>query len=143
MENKLPSAALDPKAAPYTAALARDHGLARNYFAVARPSLPNYLALTSGSTWGITDDDRHTLPREDLGHQLTAAHISWRAYMEGMGADCLSSAGRYALKHDPFPYYGGECPPNVVPLSRLQADLAGSAPRFVWITPDLCDDTHD
>jgi phosphatidylinositol-3-phosphatase len=128
---------------PYTAQLASRYAIASNYHAVAHPSLPNYLALTSGSTWGITDDDYHRLPPGGLGSQMTQARVSWRAYMEGMGANCLSNNSRYAVKHNTFAYYGGACPPNVVPLSELQGDLAGATPRFVWITPDLCHDGHD
>jgi acid phosphatase len=127
------------------ARLASANGLATNYHAVARPSLPNYLALTSGSTWGIADNDYHPLPTEDLGTQLTTAGVSWRAYMEGMttAAGCMSSPYPYALKHNPFAYYGGACPSNVVPIEKLDADLAGATPSFVWITPGLCHDGHD
>jgi hypothetical protein len=127
------------------ARLASANALATNYRAVARPSLPNYLALTSGSTWGITDNDYHPLPAADLGTQLTNAGVTWRAYMEGMTAEagCMLSPYPYALKHNPFAYYGGACPSNVVPLEALDADLAGVAPSFVWITPGLCHDGHD
>src|SRR5439155_514869 len=48
-----------------------------------------------------------------------------------------------SLKHNPFAYYGGACPPNVVPLESLDADLAGATAQFVWITPGLCHDGHD
>lgn len=127
------------------ARLASANALGTNYRAVARPSLPNYLALTSGSTWGIADNDYHALPAADIGTQLTTAGVTWRAYMDGMTADagCMRSAPPYALKHNPFAYYGGACPPNVVPFETLDADLAGATPRFVWITPDLCHDGHD
>ncbi len=126
------------------AALASRSLLATNYHAVARPSLPNYLALTSGSTWDITDDGYHVLPPGGLGAQLTAAGISWRAYMEGLtAAGCTRSPYPYALKHNPFAYYGGACPSNVVGLEALEADLQGDTPGFVWITPDLCHDGHD
>ena len=125
--------------------LASGSALATNYRAVARPSLPNYLALTSGSTWGIADNDYHSLPNADLGTQLTTAGVSWRAYMEGMTADggCMRSPYPYALKHNPFAYYGGGCPDNVVPFETLDADLMGDTPSFVWITPGLCHDGHD
>jgi len=127
------------------ARLASASALATNYRAVARPSLPNYLALTSGSTWGIADNDYHALPTADLGTQLTTAGVSWRAYMEGMTkeAGCMRSPYPYALKHNPFAYYGGACPSNVVPIEALDADLAGVTPNFVWITPGLCHDGHD
>jgi hypothetical protein len=124
--------------------LAAKYVLATNYHAVSSPSLPNYLAMTSGSTWGITDDAYHALPAGGLGAQLTAAGVSWRAYMEGLtSAGCLRSPYPYALKHNPFAYYGGSCPENVVALDALDTDLARDTPSLVWITPGLCHDGHD
>jgi phosphatidylinositol-3-phosphatase len=127
----------------YTAKLAAEYPIATDYHGVSHPSLPNYLALTSGSTWGIADDGYHQLPAGGLGAQLTAAHIDWRAYMEGMTGSCLSSPYPYALKHDPFAYYGSSCPRQVVPFTQFASDMKGSVPRFVWITPDMCHDGHD
>jgi hypothetical protein len=106
--------------------LAATYALATNYHAVSSPSLPNYLALTSGSTWGITDNAYHVLPGGGIGAQLTAA-----------------GPYPYALKHNPFAYYGGACPENVVSLDALDADLTGDTPNFVWVTPGLCHDGHD
>jgi acid phosphatase len=141
MENKSPEEAL---AGPYTAYLAQHAGVANNYRAITHPSVPNYLALTSGSTWGITDDSYHVLPNEDLGSQLTGAGITWRAYMEGMDAGgCVKSPVPYDPGHNPFAFYGGRCPASVVPFTRLAGDLSGKTPRFSWITPDLCHDTHN
>jgi phosphatidylinositol-3-phosphatase len=141
MVNHRPAAAL---AGPFTASLAATYGEAANYKAVAHPSVPNYLALTSGSTWSMKDDSYHVLPGSDLGDQLTKAGVSWRAYMEGLGPQgCLNSPLPYDPGHNPFAFYGGQCPANVVPLTSLTGDLAGTTPRFVWITPDRCHDTHD
>src|SRR5437773_7706278 len=141
MENHTPEQALS---GPFMASLADKYGVAENYHAITHPSVPNYLALTSGSTWGVTDDSLYVLPRADLGTQLTKAGVSWRAYMEGMTTgQCIDSPTPYDPGHNPFAYYGGHCPPNVVPHDSLAADLAGDTPRFVWITPDRCHDTHD
>jgi len=140
MENKSYDQALS---VPYTASLAARHAVATNYYAITHPSLPNYLALTSGSTWGITDNAYRVLPAAGIGDQLTAAGIPWRAYMEGLTGDCHTSPAPYARSHNPFVHYGGACPANVVPLTALEADLAGNTPRFVWITPDRCHDQHD
>lgn len=128
---------------PYVADLAKQYAQVTDYHAIAHPSLPNYLALTSGSTWGIRDDDYHALPRGGIGQQLTERRLPWRAYMEGMGDDCMSGGKRYAVKHNPFAYFGGGCPSNVVPMSQLDTDLAKSTPRLAWITPDQCHDGHD
>lgn len=129
---------------PFTSALAAKYGVADNYHAVSHPSVPNYLALTSGSTWGFADDSYHALPKQDLGTQLTSAGVTWRAYMEGLGdGGCLNSPVPYDPGHNPFAFYGGACPSNVVPFTSFAGDLAGNTPRFSWITPDMCHDTHD
>ena len=140
MENRSYSQAITGR---YTAELAARYSVATNYHGVSHPSLPNYLALTSGSTWGIADDAWHPLPTGGLGAQLSAAGISWRAYMEGMSSTCTKSTYPYALKHNPFTYYGTACGPEIVPFSQFDGDLAGTVPNFVWITPDLCHDGHD
>jgi len=128
----------------YTAALARRFALATNYHAVAHPSLPNYLALTGGTTAGIRDDGFHQLATAGLGGELTQAHVSWAAYMESMTRGCHDSPPPYALKHNPFAYYQGGCSANVRPLDDLASDLGGASPhRFVWISPNLCHDGHD
>jgi phosphatidylinositol-3-phosphatase len=139
MENKSPDEALG---GAFTASLASRYGVAGNYHAVAHPSVPNYLALTSGETWGVADDSYHVLPRRDIGSQLTSAGITWRAYMDGMTAGCMDSPVPYDPGHNPFAYYGGACPANVVPLTSLDADLNGNTPMFTWITPDMCHDEH-
>ena len=129
--------------APSIEALASRYALATSYRSITVPSLPNYLALTSGGTHGITDNGYYALPEGGIGAQLTAAGIPWRAYMEGMTAGCMRSPYPYALKHNPFAYYGGACPADVVPLEALDADLARGTPNLVWITPGLCNDGHD
>lgn len=140
MENHTYSQAL---AGRYVSQLAAHYPTSTNYHSVASPSLPNYLAMTSGSTWGISDDNYHQLPAGGLGAQLTAAGTSWRAYMEGMTNGCLRDTYPYAVKHNPFAYYGGNCPQQVVPFTHFAADMRGNVPDFVWITPGLCHDGHD
>ncbi len=139
MENKSPGEALQGS---FTSSLAARYGLAADYHAVGHPSVPNYLALTSGQTWGIEDDSYHVLPQRDLGSQLTNAGVTWRAYMEGMTGGCLDSPVPYDPGHNPFAFYGGRCPANVVPLTSLDGDLSGNTPLFTWITPDMCHDEH-
>jgi acid phosphatase len=121
-------------------------------YAISHPSLPNYLALTGGSTFGIDSDCSDcTVGATSIVDELERAHLSWRAYMEDLPAACFtgSSAGGYAKKHDPFAYYTrittsqGRCA-NIVPLTRLYSDERNATlPRFIWITPNLCHDMHD
>ena len=127
----------------YIASLATQYAVATNYSDLGNPSLPNYLAMTSGSTWGITDDLYHQLPATGLGKQLTTAGISWKAYFEGFTGDCFESPYPYVLKHNPFAYYGGACPANIVPMTDLAVDLNSTTPRLSWITPGMCNDGHD
>ena len=140
MENKSPAEAM---AGPFTASLAARYGVAENYRAVSHPSVPNYLALTSGSTWGVTDDSYHSLPNKDIGTQLTDAGVSWRAYMQGYRqGGCLTSPLPYDPGHNPFAFYGGGCPANVVPMTQLNPDLVQNTPTFAWLGPDMCNDEH-
>jgi hypothetical protein len=151
MENEEYSGVIGAKATPYINALARRYALATRMFAIGHPSLPNYLALTGGSTFGITSDCTNcSVPRTSLVDQLSAAHISWRGYMEDLPSPCFSgaSAGLYAKKHNPFMYYTrvagrpDRCS-HVVRLSQLGADeRSGALPRFIWVTPNLCHDMH-
>jgi hypothetical protein len=153
MENEEePSIVGDPQA-PYANALIRRYALATSSYAIAHPSLPNYIALTSGSTHGLSSDCTECqVSAPDIVDQLEAAHISWRAYMEGLPHPCFrgaEAAGGYAKKHDPFAYYDdvasspSRCR-RIVGFDALDSDLrAGTLPTYAWISPNLCDDGHD
>jgi phosphatidylinositol-3-phosphatase len=132
--------------------LVRRYGLAANSYGVRHPSLPDYLALTSGSTHGIDSDCTgcHVSAR-NVVDQLEAAGISWKAYMEDMPQPCFggASARGYAKKHNPFAYYDdvaanrARCH-KIVPFEQLATDLRrGALPTYVFISPNLCNDMHD
>ncbi len=131
--------------------LARRGALATNYHAIAHPSLPNYLALLGGSTFGISDDctDCHA-SGPNLATQLSTAGISWRAYMGSMPEACFrgAEAGEYVKRHNPFMYFPSivsrpRLCRRVMPETGLERALARrSLPSFVWIGPNLCDDGH-
>jgi hypothetical protein len=152
MENEEYGEIIGTTSAPYINRLVRRYGLAEQMYAVSHPSLPNYLALTGGSTFGIDSDCTDcTIRATSLVDQLEHAGISWTAYMEGLPGPCFTGAGsaQYAKKHDPFLYYkrvvddSRRCA-RVVALSRLARDeRAGALSRFIWISPDLCHDMHD
>jgi hypothetical protein len=152
MENEEASGVIRNSAAPYINSLARRYGLATASYAITHPSLPNYLALTGGSTQGITSDCTSCqVSASNLVDQLEAAHVSWHAYLEDYPGHCFTGAGagEYAKKHAPFLYYDdvvrspSSCR-NLVGFGALASDLRhGQLPRFIWITPNLCDDMHD
>lgn len=135
---------------PYLCSLASKFVSATAWYGVGHPSLPNYLAISSGSTQGCTSDGCATgITAPDLGGQLTAAGIPWRAYMESMPSPCYGGAtsGPYARKHNPFAYYtddASSCRDVPYPGSGgLIATLdSTNPPDFVWITPNLTNDMH-
>jgi phospholipase C len=151
MENHSYSAVIGNSAAPYENALASECGLATDYQGVTHPSLPNYLAATGGSTFGVSDDaspDAHPIGASSIFQQVSKAGETWRSYEESMPGNCaLQSSGEYAVKHNPAAYFTAiraDCGRRDVPLSQLQADTAaGALPNFAFVTPNLCDDTHD
>jgi phosphatidylinositol-3-phosphatase len=124
--------------------------------AVSHPSLPNYLALTSGSTHGVTDDagpGSHPIAGPSLFSEVAAAGLGWVSYLESMPAPCFgSSTSSYAVKHNPGAYYvelRSTCPSRDVPLgSRSSGPFAsalarGTLPAFTLVVPNICNDTHD
>jgi phosphatidylinositol-3-phosphatase len=155
LENQEYPNVIGPGRAPFLNSLALHNVLLTNAFAVSHPSLPNYLALTSGSSFGITSDCTSCyFAGPNIVDQLVAHHMSWKAYMQGLPSPCFEGdeAGAlphlYAAKHDPFIHYidirssprlcGG-----IVPFARLGADLHHRAlPRFSFISPDECFDMH-
>jgi phosphatidylinositol-3-phosphatase len=152
MENAEDTDVLANATAPYTNALAHRYGLARQSFAITHPSLPNYLALTSGSTGGVSSDCTNChVAATNIVDQLEARRISWKAYLEDEPTACFrgGGAGGYAKKHNPFIYYDDiarsprRCS-RLVGFAQLAADLRGGRlPTYAWISPNLCDDGHD
>lgn len=137
---------------PYINGLIERGAVTTNYYTQVHPSLPNYLALLGGDTFGGTDNyTDFEIGGPNLASQLSRAGISWRAYMEGMPYPCFTGAsyGRYTKRHNPFAYFPSitgvpkRCA-NVVPATRLTRDLGRSElPEFGWLTPDVCNDGHD
>jgi hypothetical protein len=152
MENAEYGEVIGSSSAPYVNALARRYGLALGSYAITHPSLPNYLALTSGSTHGISSDCTDcSVAARNIVDQLEAAGISWGAYLEGVPSSCYRAAGAggYAKKHNPFIYYDdiatspARCH-RLAGFGQLASDLrAGRLPTYAWISPNLCDDGHD
>ncbi|HEY6962922.1 MAG TPA: alkaline phosphatase family protein [Gaiellaceae bacterium] len=106
-----------------------------SYYAVAHPSLPNYLALVSGSTDGITSDCTTCVVRgSSIGTLLGRAHRSWGGYAQG-----YPGGTRFAKKHMPFLYFS-PAEGHVHPLGALDPRRL---PSFAFVAPDLCADGHD
>jgi phospholipase C len=152
MENKEYSQVIGSSQAPYINGLAAKYALATRFYGVSHPSLPNYLALTAGSTFGRTSDCTSCLvDATNIVDQLANHGITWKAYMQGMPSACYKGPyyGLYAKKHNPFVYYkdvlnNPSWCANDVPYAQLLTDLTNhTLPQFAFITPNLCNDMHD
>jgi len=114
------------------------------YFAVAHPSQPNYVAMISGSTAGALTDSPITLDRPHIGNALGTR---WRVYAEDYPAlagkcNLIKQSGLYVRRHVPFLSFKdvqqGTCN-QVVPFAQLKAD---KLPDFAMIVPNLKHDGH-
>ena len=148
LENEDEQSAL---AQPFLSQLAASGALLSQYNGISHPSEPNYLALTSGSDWGIHDDFRHTINATHLGDLLDAKGYSWRSYAEDYPGHCdlRGQVGNYVRKHEPFLSYAdvqstpSQCA-HVVNANQLDTDLAsGSLPAFSLYIPNNRNNGHD
>lgn len=141
---------------PYLSGLAQSYGYATDYRGVAHPSLPNYLAIAGGSTFGVHDDRSpaaHPVAGQSVFGQALAAGRSARLYAEAMPATCATTPrDGYAVKHAPWAYFTDErtaCAVGMVPAGTpaggaLAADIAaGRLPDVGMLIPDLDHDAHD
>lgn len=140
---------------PSLASLAHSWAYASRYYATTHPSLPNYLSLIGGSTFGISSDCVFCfVNKPNLPTELSDKGITWSAYMESIPTNCYlspyASNRLYAGKHDPFIYFDNirSSPSlcnNIKPLSELRDQLksdSANIPAFTWITPNICNDGH-
>ncbi|HXD55034.1 MAG TPA: alkaline phosphatase family protein [Solirubrobacteraceae bacterium] len=177
----------ESKATYLARTLERKGELLLRYEAIAHEQLPNGIALLSGQ--GPTAETAANCPdytalspgtvggsEQALGEgcvyppavqtlpgQLTARHLSWKAYVQGVDegpgtppacphpalgqADATFAAGAYAGYRNPFVYFQSivsspSCAASDVGLDALAADLrsAATTPSFAYIVPDRCND---
>src|SRR3954447_15357868 len=198
LENKDYDQSFGPSSpAPYLAKTLTAQGqLLRQYYGTSHVSLGNYITMISGLAPnpdtqgdcmtgfkdvfpGVMGPDGQVMgagcvyPAEakTVADQLDEKGLTWRAYMEDMGADparekaacahpdvgandgtqTATANDQYATRHTPFVYSHsiiddqGRCDAHDVNLAALGPDLADAAktPSFAFITPDLCSDGHD
>lgn len=132
--------------------LASEYTLLTQYYAIMHPSLPNYIALMGGDTFGI-DTNCHDcfIDAPSLPDFIEQSGRTWKTYQEDMPEPCfLGSTLLYAQKHNPFIYFDPirlnpeRCARSVVPLTQMQTDIAANAlPNFMFIKPNMCNDSHD
>ncbi|HTW83295.1 MAG TPA: alkaline phosphatase family protein [Candidatus Sulfotelmatobacter sp.] len=125
-ENKDADQIVGAADAPGLSALASRYGTASAMYAEVHPSEPNYVAMLSGSTFGLHDDDAyyckpgtddphchgtndpgyapHLIDAPNLATQLTGAGLTWKGYYESIPATgSLAVTG--ASETDAPPWY--------------------------------------
>jgi hypothetical protein len=160
-ENKTYGSVIGNANAPYISKLASRCASVANWADAGSqyPSLPSYLALTSGDTQRVSNDSAPAnlppITADNLFRQVRARGGKARSYEEDMPANCtLVNSGSYAVRHNPAAYYQGAndrtaCASDDVPMGTttsgaFSTDLAnGTLPAFAFITPNACNDMHD
>ena len=154
MENREAAAIIGNPDAPYINALARRYGLATDYRAVAHPSEPNYLALWSGSTQGVTNDGIYNFAAgRTIADEVEASGRSWHVAAENVPLGCYTGSiaaggpdgnGTYARKHEPAISWTSVSG-NAARCARI-TDFSHFDPNIgdLWfVAPNLCHDMHD
>jgi hypothetical protein len=148
MENKgISSIVGNTVDAPYINSLLSSGVNFTQSYAVTHPSEPNYLALFSGSTQGITDDScPHTFGMDNLGHQLIAAGYTFAGYSETMPSTgytgCAYGTSGYARRHNPWVNFSDLSPSANLPYTSFPSDFT-QLPTLSFVIPNLCNDMHD
>jgi phosphatidylinositol-3-phosphatase len=152
LENRSYEQVIGSQSAPYLSGLARRYALATRFYAITHPSLPNYIALTGGSVYGIKQDcSGCAAPGPNVVGQLDRAGISWKAYFEGLDSNSQPGATtqKYNPHYNPFVYYESvrgtpRDRDRVMDFDGLYGDLkAARLPRFTWIAPGVLHDGHN
>jgi hypothetical protein len=155
-ENKEYTSIVGSSSAPYINSLIAQYGLSTSFYAERHPSEPNYIALTSGGTQGITDDGVYNLGVNNLFDQITASGRTWKSVQQGNPGSCFTGSsssavvdgvgksGAYVRKHNPAISYtsisgnSAECA-NITNLASFDP----AAANFEFITPNMINDMHD
>jgi phospholipase C len=133
--------------APYINSLVSGGANLTDMHAETHPSQPNYYALFSGDTQGITDDSCVTpgsISAENLGSELIAAGKSWASYNESLPSqgDTVCRSGEYAQKHNPWFGFGNVPTSTAYTFDQFPTDYT-QLPQVSFVIPNLCDDMHD
>jgi phosphatidylinositol-3-phosphatase len=132
--------------------LAQQNVLLTNYHGVSHPSLPNYIALIGGDTYGIDSDCTDCfLNTPSLPDYIEANGRTWKSYQEDIPSPCfVGNYKDYRQKHNPFIYFdsirnnASRCERSVVSLKQLDKDLAANQlPDFSFIMPNMCHSAHN
>jgi phospholipase C len=136
---------------PYFNSLASQYGLATQYYANGHPSIPNYLALTTGEMETFNDNFSGTIGDDNIVRELVKAGKSWKAYEESIPSQGYlgGDSGLYVRRHNPFSFLSdvqndSSQAANIVDFPQFRSDLANNQlPQYSFIAPNINDDAHN
>ncbi|MFI4957070.1 MAG: alkaline phosphatase family protein [Gammaproteobacteria bacterium] len=125
-----------------------------NFHAVARPSQPNYIAMTSGSTLGVTNNSNVDLDATSIVNLLDNGGRSWKVYAENYPGNCFTGSSSpdnlYKRKHNPFisyTYISGNptrCANIVNAQDNFTQDVnTNNLPDYSFYLPNIPHSGHD
>ena len=144
-ENHAYSAIIGNSDAPFINKLASQGALFTRSFGIAHPSQPNYLALFSGSTQGVTNSNcpvNFTVP--SLGGTVIAAGKTFVGYAEGLPGvgSKACAAGYYVRRHNPWADFADVPAASNRPMSDFPTRIA-DLPAVSFVVPNKAHDMHD
>ncbi|MER5523705.1 alkaline phosphatase family protein [Streptomyces sp. NPDC002677] len=146
-ENHAYSQVIGSSSAPYINSLATGGANLTQMYAETHPSQPNYFALFSGATQGITDDGCYTAgfsSAANLASEQLAAGRTWASYNETLPSQgsTTCSSGNYARKHNPWFGFSNVPTSTAKTFAQFPTDYT-NLPQLSFVTPNLCSDMHD
>ena len=146
-ENRAFGEIIGSKDAPYINELAQRGALLTQSYAIGHPSEPNYVALFSGDTQGVTDDScPHRYDKPDLASALSKHKLSFAIYSESMPSEgfvgCGTPDNLYRRKHNPVPDFSDAPASANKPMSAFPSDYS-KLPVVAFVVPNMMDDMHD
>ncbi|HTJ31989.1 MAG TPA: alkaline phosphatase family protein [Dactylosporangium sp.] len=133
--------------APYFNSLASQGAKFTKSYAITHPSQPNYIALFSGSTQGVTSDDcPKNFTGTNLQSQLVGAGLTFKGYSESMPSNGYTgcSSGNYQRKHNSWVDFSSvPAASNLTYASFPSSSNYASLPTVAFVTPNMCNDMHD
>src|SRR5213596_2418159 len=135
--------------ASYMTQLADQYAFSQHWASITNPSLPNYIALIGGSTFGVSGDGNHpNLNQMTIVDVIETSGHTWKAFAEdASGSGCGLNPPR-GEDHFPFLSYttitsnSARCA-NLLPGSSNEVIAAFNAgTNFIWLTPNDCNNMH-
>jgi acid phosphatase len=146
LENKERSNVMGSAQAPYFNKLAANGASMTRSYGVTHPSQPNYLALFSGSTHGVTSNacPQNLGKADNLGHQLRKSGRTFIGYAESLPKTGFRGcgSGRYLRKHNPWVNFGTLPASANRPFTAFPSDYRKLA-TVSFVSPNMCNDMHD